>query len=36
VVGVIAYAAYHLLHQRIQRFSLQLQKDAFEFLRSIH
>lgn len=35
VVGVIAYSAYHLLQQKINRFSLQMQKDAFEFMRSI-
>src|SRR5690349_2460795 len=35
VVGVFAYSAYHLLYQRISRFSLQIQKDAFEFLKSI-
>jgi biopolymer transport protein ExbB len=35
VVGVLAYAAYHLLQQRINRFSLQMQKDVFEFIRTI-
>lgn len=35
VVGVIAYSAYHLLQQKINRFTLQMQKDAFEFMRSI-
>lgn len=35
VVGVIAYSAYHLLHQMINSFSLQMQKDSFEFIKSI-
>ena len=35
VVGVLAYSAYHILHQRINKFSLQMQKDVFEFMRSI-
>ena len=35
VVGVLAYSAYHILHQRINMFSLQMQKDVFEFMRSI-
>lgn len=35
VVGVLAYSAYHLLQQRINRFSLQMQKDVFEFIRTI-
>lgn len=35
VVGVIAYSAYHLLQQKINRFTLQMQKDVFEFMRSI-
>jgi biopolymer transport protein ExbB len=35
VVGVIAYSAYHLLQQKINRFTLQMQKDSFEFMRSI-
>ncbi len=35
VVGVIAYASYHFLQQKITRFSLRIQKDAFEFMRSI-
>lgn len=35
LVGVIAYTFYHLLHQKIQRFTLQIQKDVFQFMRSI-
>lgn len=35
VVGVIAYASYHFLQQKISRFSLRIQKDVFEFMRSI-
>jgi biopolymer transport protein ExbB len=35
IVGVIAYSAYHLLNQRISRFSREMQKDVFEFMRSI-
>ena len=34
-VGIIAYIAYHLLHLRIGRFTLQIQKDVFDFLRSL-
>ncbi len=34
-VGIIAYIAYHLLQLRIGRFTLQIQKDVFEFLRSL-
>jgi len=35
VVGVLAYAGYHVLQQKINRFTLQMQKDVFEFMRSI-
>ena len=35
VVGVLAYVAYHLLHMKIHRFTLQIQKDVFDFLQSI-
>ncbi len=35
IVGVIAYSAYHFLQQKINRFSLRIQKDAYEFMRSI-
>ena len=35
VVGVLAYAGYHLLHLKIHRFTIQIQKDVFEFLQSI-
>ncbi len=35
IVGVIAYSAYHMLNQRISRFSREMQKDVFEFMRSI-
>jgi biopolymer transport protein ExbB len=34
-VGIIAYIAYHMLHLRIGRFTLQIQKDVFDFLRSL-
>ncbi|GHN01307.1 biopolymer transporter ExbB [Cytophagales bacterium WSM2-2] len=34
-VGIIAYVAYHLLQLRIGRFTLQIQKDVFDFLRSL-
>ena len=35
IVGVCAYAAYHILHQRIQRFTLQIQRDSLDFIRYI-
>ena len=35
VVGVLAYAGYHYLHQKVNKFSLQMQKDVFEFIRTI-
>jgi len=35
IVGILAYAAYHFLQQKINRFSLRVQKDAYEFMRSI-
>ena len=35
IVGVIAYASYHLLQQKINRFTLSIQKDVYEFMRSI-
>jgi biopolymer transport protein ExbB len=34
-VGIIAYISYHLLQLRIGRFTLQIQKDVFDFLRSL-
>lgn len=34
-VGIIAYIAYHMLQLRIGRFTLQIQKDVFDFLRSL-
>ncbi len=34
-VGIIAYIAYHLLQLRVSRFTLQIQKDVFDFLRSL-
>ncbi|MGC4021618.1 MAG: MotA/TolQ/ExbB proton channel family protein [Cyclobacteriaceae bacterium] len=34
-VGIIAYVAYHMLLLRISRFTLQIQKDAFDFLRAL-
>lgn len=33
VVGVIAYVCYHMLEQKIQRYTLHLQEDALEFLK---
>lgn len=35
IVGVISYTAYHLLHMKIQKFALQIQKDVFEFTSSL-
>jgi biopolymer transport protein ExbB len=35
VVGVLAYTAYHILHMKIHRFTLQVQKDVFDFLQAI-
>lgn len=35
VVGVIAYVCYHILQQRIQRFTLHLQEDALDFLKAL-
>jgi biopolymer transport protein ExbB len=34
-VGAIAYTCYHLLQQKIDRFTLQIQKDVLEFMRTI-
>ncbi len=34
-VGIMAYIAYHLLQMRIGRFTLQIQKDVLDFLRSL-
>lgn len=34
-VGVISYCAYHILQQRVNVFTLKMQKDVFEFMRSI-
>jgi biopolymer transport protein ExbB len=34
-VGLVAFIAYHILLQIIQRFTLSLQRDVFEFLRII-
>ena len=34
-VGIMAYIAYHLVLLRIGRFTLQIQKDVFDFLRSL-
>jgi biopolymer transport protein ExbB len=36
VVGVISFIAYHLLHQKIQKFALGIQEDTLEFLRVIN
>lgn len=35
IVGVLAYTAYHVLHQKIQRFSLSIQRDSLDFIRYI-
>lgn len=35
VVGVLAYTAYHILHQMIQNFTLRAQRDSLEFIRYI-
>ncbi|MEO8472526.1 MAG: MotA/TolQ/ExbB proton channel family protein [Chryseolinea sp.] len=35
VVGVCAYSAYHVLHQKISRFTLQIQRDSLDFIRYI-
>lgn len=35
IVGVLAYASYHFLHQMINKFSLRIQKDVYEFMKSI-
>lgn len=34
-VGVISYCAYHILQQRVNMFTLKMQKDVFDFMRSI-
>lgn len=36
IVGVTAFACYHILNLRIQRFSLHLQQDAISFIRRIN
>ncbi|MBA4146044.1 MAG: biopolymer transporter ExbB [Azospira oryzae] len=35
VVGVIAYVCYHMLEQKIQRYTLHLQEDALDFLKAL-
>lgn len=35
IVGVCAYSAYHALHQKIHRFTLQVQRDSLDFIRYI-
>ncbi len=35
IVGLCAYSAYHALHQKIQRFTLQVQRDSLDFIRYI-
>ena len=32
IVGVIAYTGYHLLNMMIEKFTLRLEMNAFEFL----
>ncbi|HEX4887644.1 MAG TPA: MotA/TolQ/ExbB proton channel family protein [Luteibaculaceae bacterium] len=34
-VGIMAYAAYHLLNMMIDRFSLNLERNVFEFVKTI-
>jgi biopolymer transport protein ExbB len=34
-VGVISYCAYHVLQQRVNMYTLKMQKDVFDFMRSI-
>lgn len=34
-VGVVSYCAYHVLQQRVNVFTLKMQKDVFDFMRSI-
>ncbi|MBS1490817.1 MAG: MotA/TolQ/ExbB proton channel family protein [Bacteroidetes bacterium] len=34
-VGIMAYLCYHLLQLRIDRFTLQIQKDVFDFMRAL-
>jgi len=35
LVGILAYTSYHILYQGIHKFTRQIQKDSFEFLKSI-
>ncbi|MGD0584130.1 MAG: MotA/TolQ/ExbB proton channel family protein [Bacteroidales bacterium] len=35
IVGVIAYSCYHILQMMIDRFSIKLQRQAFEFIKAI-
>ncbi|MEJ1240422.1 MotA/TolQ/ExbB proton channel family protein [Chryseolinea sp. T2] len=35
IVGVCAYAAYHILNQLISKFTLRVQRDSLEFIRYI-
>jgi biopolymer transport protein ExbB len=32
IVGIIAYTGYHLLNMMIERFTLSLEMNAFEFI----
>lgn len=36
LTGIIAYGGYHLLTMKIDRFSLKLQKTAFDFIRIVN
>ncbi len=36
IVGVVAYAGYHLLQMKISRFTLQMQRSVLEFMRAIN
>jgi biopolymer transport protein ExbB len=35
IVGVIAYTGYHVLQMMIDRFTIKLQRQAFEFIKAI-
>ncbi len=36
IVGIIAYTAYHILNIKIDRFTLRLQKNTFEFIKLLN
>ncbi|MFN8210130.1 MAG: MotA/TolQ/ExbB proton channel family protein [Bacteroidales bacterium] len=35
IVGVIAYTCYHILQMKIDRFTIRIQRQAFEFLKAL-